>query len=80
MQDIQRAEMIYDPTEMLIEVSRLRRHMATFQTSAKKDPQELKNWSALELLSWILKWHLQESVPNLSVAIRIFFNNNCISS
>lgn len=57
-------------TAMTAEVHRIRRHIALFK---EVHPEEsISTWTALDLLCWIIKWKLQESLTNIVVALRIF--------
>ena len=67
--------------ELKTEISRLRRHVE----SARQRNQALegndakdKDVSALALLQWIVKWGFQESLPNLTVVLRILLTM-CVS-
>lgn len=55
---------------MIAEVHRIRRHISLFK---EVHPEEnIFAWTTLELLSWIIKWKMQESLINIVVALRIF--------
>ena len=55
---------------MTAEVYRIRRHIALFQEV--NPDSNISTWTALDVLSWIIKWKLQESLSNIVVALRIF--------
>jgi len=68
---------VYDEVEeneILPEIKRLRRHLQ----AAKVEIDEAKKWSALQMLSFVVKMDFQESVPNLYFALKIFLTV-CIS-
>ncbi|XP_069077657.1 zinc finger MYM-type protein 1-like [Pleurodeles waltl] len=55
---------------MLTEITRLRHHIILYK---EVNPDEqFANWSALDLLRWVYKWKLQESLTNFVVTLRIF--------
>ncbi|CAH2252162.1 zinc finger MYM-type 1-like [Pelobates cultripes] len=55
---------------MLTEITRLRDHIILYK---EVNPDEqVANWSALDLLRWVYKWKLQESLTNFVVTLRIF--------
>ncbi|KAJ1090224.1 hypothetical protein NDU88_003359 [Pleurodeles waltl] len=55
---------------MLTEITRLRHHIILYK---EVNPDEqVANWSALDLLRWVYKWKLQESLTNFVVTLRIF--------
>lgn len=55
---------------MITEISRLRHHIVLYK-EVNPDVQ-VENWSALDLLRWVYKWKLQESLTNFVVTLRIF--------
>lgn len=59
-----------DVAAMTAEVYRIRRHITLFQEI--NPDTNISTWTALDLLSWIVKWKLQESLSNIVVALRIF--------
>ena len=55
---------------MITEISHLWCHIALYK---EINPNEqIVNWSALDLLQWVYKWKLQESLTNFVVTLRIF--------
>lgn len=72
---------VYDEVsgnELKTEISRLRRHVhcARERNQALGDNNE--DVTALTLLQWIVKWGFQESLPNLTVVLRILLTI-CVS-
>ncbi|XP_044152427.1 uncharacterized protein LOC122940116 [Bufo gargarizans] len=55
---------------MFNEINRLRKHIVLYK-EVNTDEQPT-NWIALDLLRWVYKWKLQESLTNFVVALRIF--------
>ena len=54
--------------ELLLEISRLRRHLVT----ARIDLEKNKDWSMLRMLEFITKWYFIESLPTVSLSLRMF--------
>ena len=64
-----------DGDELKIEVRRLRNHVLI----SRENNHDIDNNSiAIDLLKWIVKWGFTESLPNLSIVLRIFLTM-CIS-
>ena len=64
-----------DGDELKIEVRRLRKHVLI----SRENNHDIDNNSiAIDLLKWIVKWGFTESLPNLSIVLRIFLTM-CIS-
>ena len=64
-----------DEDELKIEVRRLRKHVLI----SRENNQGIDNNSiAIDLLKWIVKLGFTESLPNLSIVLRIFLTM-CIS-
>ncbi|XP_073491308.1 uncharacterized protein [Aquarana catesbeiana] len=61
-------------SELLIEIPRLRRHLK----AAKINLEEVKDWSALQVLTFIAEWDFIESLPTLSLCLKIFLRI-CVS-
>ena len=61
--------------EVRVEIMRLRKHLE----AAKITTEEANTWTILQFLKFIVKWGFGESLPNLSLCMRLF-NNLCISS
>ena len=64
-----------DGDELKIEVRRLRKHVLI---SRENNHDIDNNAIAIDLLKWIVKWGFTESLPNLSIVLRIFLTM-CIS-
>ncbi|CAH2275795.1 chloride anion exchanger-like [Pelobates cultripes] len=56
------------------EIERLQRHLE----AAKISVEEAKKWTALQFLEFIVKWNYCESLPNLSLCLRLFLTL-CVS-
>ncbi|KAF7666986.1 hypothetical protein LDENG_00084310 [Lucifuga dentata] len=55
---------------MIAEINCLWCHIVLYK---KVNPDEqIANWTALDLLRWVYKWKLQESLTNFVVTLRIF--------
>lgn len=54
--------------ELLLEIPRLRRHLK----AAEIDLEEAKDWSALDVLKFIVEWDFLESLPYRSVSLQLF--------
>nr|XP_033788702.1 zinc finger MYM-type protein 1-like [Geotrypetes seraphini] len=68
---------IYDEfsgEDIILEIFRLRRHLK----AAGMNPKETKAWTVLQFLEFIVKWDFYESVPNLSLCLRLFLTI-CVS-
>ena len=64
-----------DGDKLKIEVRRLRKHALI----SRENNHDIDNNSiAIDLLKWIVKWGFTESLPNLSIVLRIFLTM-CIS-
>ena len=64
-----------DGDKLKIEVRRLRKHVLI----SRENNHDIDNNSiAIDLLKWIVKWSFTESLPNLSIVLRIFLTM-CIS-
>ena len=65
-----------DGVELKTEVGRFRRHVK----SSDENNQVIggKDITALDLLQWMVKWGFRESLPNLSIVLRIFLTM-CVS-
>lgn len=61
-------------TELLIEIPRLRRHMK----AANIVLEEAKDWTTLDMLSFIAEWDFIESLPTLSQSLTLFMTI-CVS-
>ncbi|XP_040197560.1 zinc finger MYM-type protein 1-like [Rana temporaria] len=61
-------------SELLSEIPRLRRHLK----AAKINLEEVKDWSALQVLTFIAEWDFTESLPTLSLCLKIFLTI-CVS-
>ena len=58
-----------DGDELKIEVRRLRKHVLI----SRENNHDIDNNSIeIDLLKWIVKWGFTESLPNLSIVLRIF--------
>ena len=55
-------------SELTIEIPRLRRHLK----AAKFDLERVKGWTALEILTFIAEWDFLESLPTLSLSLKLF--------
>ena len=65
----------------MAEISRLRRHVSSARERNQApgdDNKEIGDVTALTLLQWIVKWGFQESLPNLTVVLRILLTM-CVS-
>ena len=60
--------------ELLLEIPRLRRHLK----AAEIDPKNVKDWSILDVLAFIVKWDFVESLPNLALSLKLFLTI-CVS-
>lgn len=58
--------------EMLVEIKRLQRHLASFQSATPELENEIRKWGVLELLQFIVKWCSVESFTNITILLRIF--------
>ena len=65
-----------DGDELKIEVRRLRKHVLI----SRENNHDIDNNNsiAIDLLKWIVKWGFTESLPSLSIVLRIFLTM-CIS-
>ena len=55
---------------MVTEINCLQCHIVLYK---EVNPDEqIANWTALDLLQWVYKWKLQESLTNFVVTLRIF--------
>ena len=61
-------------SELTIEIPRLRRHLK----AAKFDLERVKGWTALEILTFIAEWDFLESLPTLSLSLKLFLTL-CVS-
>lgn len=61
-------------SELLLEIPRFRRHLK----AAEIIMDDAKRWSALDVLQFIVKWDFQETLPNLTVGLKLFLTV-CIS-
>ncbi|XP_045506099.1 uncharacterized protein LOC123702399 [Colias croceus] len=52
-------------TELLLEIPRLRRHLKAANIT-------VSNWVILDFLKFIVEWDFTESLPNLTVALKLF--------
>lgn len=52
-------------TELLLEIPRLRRHLKAANIT-------VSNWVTLDFLKFIVEWDFTESLPNLTVALKLF--------
>ena len=59
-----------DAAAMFGEISRLRQHIKI--SKELNQEENVESWTAADLLQWIYKWKLQESVENLVLVLRIF--------
>ncbi|RUM29574.1 MAG: hypothetical protein DSY42_06210 [Aquifex sp.] len=60
--------------EVKVEIVRLRRHLK----AAKLTTEEVYTWTVLQFLKFIVKWDFGESLPNLSLCLRLFLTI-CVS-
>jgi len=58
--------------DMKNEIQSLRRRLSSYEEIILT---EVNNWGANELLQWSAKWGYTESLCNLAILFRIFFNN-----
>ena len=65
-----------DREELIIEVRRLRRHVLISREN--NHDIDNRNSDEIDLLKWIVKWGFTESLPNLSIVLRIYLTM-CIS-
>jgi len=69
-----------DGTEVKSEVRRLRR-LLTLPDCTKRNDENITDISTsssvMDLFQWIIKWGFTEMMPNITVLLRIFFNNVC---
>ncbi|XP_056392625.1 zinc finger MYM-type protein 1-like [Hyla sarda] len=61
-------------SELVLEIPRLRRHL----TAAKLDLEEVTDWTALQVLTFIAEWDFIESLPHLSLCLKLFLTI-CVS-
>ncbi|XP_053569321.1 LOW QUALITY PROTEIN: zinc finger MYM-type protein 1-like [Bombina bombina] len=61
-------------SELFLEIPRLRRHLK----AAQIDLEEVKDWATLEVLTFIAKWDFIESLPTLSLSLKLFLTI-CVS-
>ncbi|KAM9311655.1 zinc finger MYM-type protein 1-like [Gastrophryne carolinensis] len=61
-------------SELLLEIPRLRRHL----TAAKLDLDKVTDWTALQVLTFIAEWDFIESLPHLSLCLKLFLTI-CVS-
>lgn len=59
---------------IILEIGRIRRHMV----AAKINLKDAEIWTAFEFLSFIVKWDFSDSLPSLSLAMRIYLTI-CVS-
>lgn len=74
---VQKLTSFYDELsemELLLEIPRFRRHLK----AAEVNFDDAKLWSALDVLQFIVKWDFQETLPNLTVSLKIFLTV-CVS-
>ena len=64
-----------DGAELKIEVCRFRRHVKSFDENNQVIGGE--NFTAIDVLQWMVKWGFTESLPNLSIVLRIFLTMVC---
>lgn len=57
------------------EIHRLRRHINTYEETTGK---ETANWTARDILQYVVKWGFDESFPNLLIILRMFLTL-CVS-
>ena len=60
--------------EIVMEIPRLRRHLR----AAEMDLEDVKDWSVLKMLEFIAEWDFIETLPNLSLSLKIFLTI-CVS-
>ena len=60
--------------ELLSEIPRLRRHLK----AAKIDLNKYVSWSPLDFLQFIVEWNFIESLPNLTLSLKLFLTI-CVS-
>uniref|UniRef100_A0A8C5PE46 TTF-type domain-containing protein n=1 Tax=Leptobrachium leishanense TaxID=445787 RepID=A0A8C5PE46_9ANUR len=61
-------------SELLLEIPRLRRHLK----AANINLDRAKEWAALDVLAFIAEWDVIESLPNLSLSLKLFLTI-CVS-
>lgn len=59
---------------LLVEILRLRR----FLKAATIDMEKAKSWSVLDILNFIIEWDFADSLPSLSLSLRLFLTI-CVS-
>ena len=57
-------------TAMITEINHLWHHIVLYKEV--NTDEQVANWTALDLLQWVYKWKLQESLTNFVVTLRIF--------
>ena len=70
-------------TDLLLEIPRLRRHLraAKYNLENIKIPpvgSDQKKWTALDFLTFIVEWDFVESLPNLTLSLKLFLTV-CVS-
>lgn len=60
--------------DLVVEIPRLRRHI----NAAQIDFESAKYWTALEMLTFIVEWDFLETLPNISLALKLFLTI-CVS-
>ena len=60
--------------ELLLEIPRLRKHLV----AAGIDLERVKDWSMLRMLEFIAEWDFIESLPTVSLSLRMFLTM-CVS-
>ena len=69
--------------DLLLEIPRLRRHLraAKYNLENIKNPpvgSDQKKWTALDFLMFIVEWDFVESLPNLTLSLKLFLTI-CVS-
>ena len=71
LKSIPRLSTFYDELseeELLLEIPRLRRHLK----AAEIDLKEAEDWSVLDVLKFVAEWDFIESLPYLTLSLRLF--------
>ena len=71
LKSIPRLSTLYDELseeELLLEIPRLRRHLK----AAEIDLKEAEDWSVLDVLKFVAEWDFIESLPYLTLSLRLF--------
>ena len=58
---------------LLIEIPRLRRHLKAAEINLEKT----KDWAMLGVLTFIAEWDFVESLPALSLSLKIIYGDLC---